>query len=132
VQCPDAHLFCSSCLGQYAATKLGEHNPNITCMHADGCTLPFPQSELRRVLSDKLMSLYERVKQSKEIEDAGLEGLEDCPFCDWRMVIDVPKEEDKLFRCGNEDGGCGIISCRLCRKPVRGRTKPRALAENLG
>ncbi|KAF8956276.1 hypothetical protein BDZ97DRAFT_1852621 [Flammula alnicola] len=116
VQCPEAHLFCSGCVSQYASTKLGEHDIGINCMHSSGCAQPFPASELRRVLSTKLMDLYERVKQQKEIEQADLEGLEECPFCEWKCVLEVSKEEEKLFRCGNEDGGCGEVSCRLCKQ----------------
>lgn len=119
VQCAEAHLFCRDCVSQYASTKLGEHNHLINCMHESGCKEPFPISELRRILSPKLMDLYERVKQQKEIEAAGLEGLEECPFCEWKCVLEVSNEEDKLFRCGNEEGGCGVVSCRMCKKKVR-------------
>jgi len=62
------------------------------------------------------MELWERVKQRKEIQLAELEGLEECPFCDYGAVIE--SEEEKLFRCGNEDA-CGVVSCRACKKPVR-------------
>ncbi|CAA7261257.1 unnamed protein product [Cyclocybe aegerita] len=117
VQCPEAHLFCDDCVSQYAATKLGEHDVNVVCMHSSGCAQPFPTSELRRVLTETLMSLYERIKQQKEIEAAGIEGLEECPFCEWKCVIEASREEEKLFRCGNEDGGCGVVSCRECKKP---------------
>ncbi|KAF8879405.1 hypothetical protein BD779DRAFT_1156124 [Infundibulicybe gibba] len=116
IQCPEAHLFCTTCMTSYASNLLGEHNPNIKCMAQSGCTLPFPDSELKRFLTPKLMELYERVKQRKEIEAAGLEGLEECPFCEWKCVFEVGKEEDKLFRCGNEEGGCGVVSCRGCKK----------------
>jgi hypothetical protein len=40
------------------------------------------------------------------IEEADLEGLEECPFCDYKCV----KTQEKLFRCGNVDGGCGAVS----------------------
>jgi TRIAD3 protein (E3 ubiquitin-protein ligase RNF216) len=88
-------------------------------MHPSECKEPFPESELRRALDSKLMDLYERVKQQKEIEDAGLEDLEECPFCEWKCVIEASKEEEKLFRCGNEEGDCGVVSCRICKKEVR-------------
>ena len=65
------------------------------------------------------MDLYDRVKQQKEIEDAGLEDLEECPFCEWKCEIEASKEQEKLFRCGNEEGGCGVVSCRMCKKEVR-------------
>ncbi|KAK0443954.1 uncharacterized protein EV420DRAFT_1017265 [Desarmillaria tabescens] len=113
VQCPDAHLFCSDCVTAYASTQLGAHDVNILCMDQSGCKHPFPESELRRLLSPKLMELYERVKQRKEIEAAGLDGLEECPFCEYKCVIENPNE--KLFRCGNEDT-CGAITCRSCKK----------------
>ena len=114
-QCPDAHLFCVDCVTSYASTLLGEHNPAITCMDQSGCKLLFAPSELRRVLTPKLLELYERVKQRKEIEAAGLEGLEECPFCEYKVVIE--NDQERLFRCENE--GCGAVTCRKCKKPVR-------------
>lgn len=115
IQCPDAHLFCITCMKQYAETLLGAHDTNIVCMDQSGCKLPFTISELHRFLTPKLMSLYERVKQTKEIEMAGLEGLEECPFCEYKCVIENP--EERLFRCGNEEG-CGAVTCRGCKKLV--------------
>ena len=114
IQCPDAHLFCTDCMSSYAATKLGEHDANIVCMDQSGCKLFFPESELRRFLSEKLLELYERVKQRKEIEAAGLENLEECPFCEYKVVIE--NDQEKLFRCERED--CGAVSCRACKKLV--------------
>ncbi|KAF8816831.1 hypothetical protein BYT27DRAFT_6378460 [Phlegmacium glaucopus] len=116
VQCPEAHLFCSTCISTYAATQLGAHNSSLTCIHSSSCSLPFPPSELKRILSVKLYELYERLEQQKQIMQAGLEGLEECPFCEWKCVLEVSSEEDKLFRCGNDDGGCGVVSCRGCKK----------------
>lgn len=113
VQCPEAHLFCKSCMSSYASNLLGEHNPNIVCMDQSGCKLLFPQSELERFLAPKLLELYHRVRQRKDIEAAGLENLEECPFCDYKCVIE--NEMEKLFRCENVD--CGAVSCRECKKP---------------
>ena len=99
----------------YAETKLGSHDVKISCMDQSGCKELFPESELRRFLPEKLMTLHDRVKQRKEIEQAGLDGLEECPFCDYKVVIDNPDE--KLFRCGNVED-CGAVSCRNCKKLV--------------
>ncbi len=125
VQCPETHLFCKTCISQYASTQLGSHCTTLVCMHPSECKQPFPESELRRVLDSKLMDLYERVKQQQEIENAGIDGLEACPFCDWKCVIEASNEEEKLFRCGNEDGGCGVVSCRMCKKEVWDMIFPR-------
>ncbi|ETW80698.1 hypothetical protein HETIRDRAFT_476396 [Heterobasidion irregulare TC 32-1] len=114
IQCEDAHLFCNECVISYASTKLGEHNPDMCCMDQSGCKLPFPDSELRRILPEKLHSLYERVRQQREVEAACLEGLEECPFCEFKAVLEVDVESDKLFRCQNEE--CGRASCRKCKK----------------
>ena len=118
VQCPEAHLFCKSCMSSYASNLLGEHNPNIVCMDQSGCKGLFPQSELERFLTPKLLELYHRVRQRKDIAAAGLENLEECPFCDYKCVIE--NEMGKLFRCENVD--CGAVSCRECKKRVRIQT----------
>lgn len=85
-------------------------------MDQSGCKLTFSNSELRRILPEKLIALYERLKANKEIEMAAIEGLEECPFCEFKCVIENPNE--KLFRCGNDEGGCGAVSCRGCKKMV--------------
>lgn len=113
-QCPDAHLFCTDCVTNYASTLLGEHNPAIGCMDQSGCKLLFLSSELHRILTPKLLELYERVTQRKELEAAGLENLEECPFCEYQVVIE--NEQEKLFRCEREE--CGAVSCRKCKKLV--------------
>jgi TRIAD3 protein (E3 ubiquitin-protein ligase RNF216) len=115
VQCPEAHLFCGTCMTSYASNLLGAHDPNIVCMDQSGCKLAFPMSELSRFLTPKLLDLYNRVKQRKEIEAAGLENLEECPFCEYKVVIE--NEDEKLFQCENSD--CRAVSCRECKKLVR-------------
>ncbi|OAX33875.1 hypothetical protein K503DRAFT_775132, partial [Rhizopogon vinicolor AM-OR11-026] len=113
IQCPEAHLFCKSCMSEYASNLLGEHNHNIVCMDQSGCALPFPQSQLERFLTPTLLDLYHRVKQLKEVESARLENLEECPFCDYKCIIE--DKEEKLFWCENVD--CSVVSCRQCKQP---------------
>lgn len=112
IQCPDAHLFCRSCLRSYASTLLGTHNPQIQCMSQSICRQTFPSSQLVAVLPRKTYALYERLLQAQEIAKANLEGLEECPFCEWKCVFDVGFDQEKLFRCD----GCGGVSCRNCKK----------------
>ena len=120
-QCTDTHLFCKSCVTSYASAKLGEQNSDLHCMDISGCKMAFPDSELRRVLPEKLFELYEQIQQRRDIELAEIEGLEECPFCDFKAVIDVDFETDKVLRCQNEE--CGKFSCRKCKKEVSTRTK---------
>lgn len=114
VQCPDAHLFCVSCMTSYVENKLGRHDPKINCVDQNGCKLAFSDSELERFLPSKLINLYYRVKQAKDIEEAEIDGLEECPFCEYKVVIE--NREEKLFRCERDD--CGAVSCRTCKKLV--------------
>lgn len=86
-------------------------------MDISGCKMAFPDSELRRVLPEKLFELYEQIRQRRDIELAELEGLEECPFCDYKVVVDVDFQTDKVLRCQNEE--CGKVSCRRCKKEVR-------------
>ncbi|KAF9231880.1 hypothetical protein BU15DRAFT_67958 [Melanogaster broomeanus] len=78
------------------------------------CNLTFPDSELRRFLSPKLLELYYRVRQRREIEAAELDHLEECPSCEYKCVIE--NEMEKLFRCENK--GCGAVTCKGCKKSV--------------
>jgi TRIAD3 protein (E3 ubiquitin-protein ligase RNF216) len=84
-------------------------------MDQSGCKAEIPAHELRRFLPQKLLELWERVKQRKEVEAAQLEGLTECPFCEWRCVIENPHQT--VFSCANVDA-CGKVSCRTCQKPV--------------
>ena len=87
--------------------------------------MAFPDSELRRVLPEKLFELYEQIRQRRDIELAELEGLEECPFCDYKVVMDVDFQTDKVLRCQNEE--CGKVSCRRCQKEVCIYTKSNFL-----
>ena len=121
IQCPETHLVCRNCMKSYASTVLGVHDPKINCIDRSGCSAPILESELRRFLPDELMKLWERVSQRKEIEAAGLENLEECPVCDYAVIIE--NAEDKLLRCGNVEV-CGMVSCRACKKPVSSSYTP--------
>ncbi|KAJ2915382.1 hypothetical protein MD484_g5023, partial [Candolleomyces efflorescens] len=109
IQCPNAHKFCQACLQTYSSTQLTtRRDPILRCIDTSGCSLPFHDSDLRRLLPPKLLSLYERLAQLKALKDANVKGLEECPFCPWLCVIAIPVEQDVLFRCGNQEGECGI------------------------
>ncbi|CAK5264611.1 unnamed protein product [Mycena citricolor] len=105
IQCPDAHLFCTECMTSYAENLLGSHDHKIICIDQSGCKLAFTVAELRRFLTPQLFSLYERVKQSKEVEAAGLDGIEECPFCEFKCIIENEEARKALH-----------LSCRQCKQ----------------
>lgn len=113
IQCPDGHLFCKGCVFRLSKERLGQRSTKIKCMDSQtDCQLEFMVAQLELCLPPKLLDLYHRIKQAEEISAAGLENLEECPFCEYKCVID--NENERLFRCQNED--CSVVSCRNCKK----------------
>ncbi|KAF5338012.1 hypothetical protein D9611_014643 [Ephemerocybe angulata] len=132
VTCPTNHPFCNECVQQYASTQLGEHKTRIPCMYSGGaqCQLEFAPSTLRSCLPQDLLTLYERLTQQNALKEAQIEGLEECPFCDFACVMDIPLLEVSTFSCQDLDK-CGLVSCRICRakehpgRPCDAVEKPR-------
>lgn len=83
-------------------------------MDGSDCHAKFLDSQLRRAIEPKTLSNYHNLLQRKELEAAGIEGLESCPSCNYAVVME--NEHEKLFTCEMED--CRLISCRGCKKPV--------------
>lgn len=113
--CPAGHSFCKTCLNQYAATQLGHRKPVLVCMDTSECSRPFSSSVLKVALESRTFQRYEKMLQNKEIRDANIPGLEECPFCDWACVLESISEKDVHFKCGDVEE-CGIVSCRQCKK----------------
>ncbi|KAG8745956.1 hypothetical protein FRC10_006519 [Ceratobasidium sp. 414] len=128
-QCAEGHLFCANCTKQNAETAVGDRNPNVLfvsiafaplswkdlrysrCMDQSGCRAPFPDDQLRRVLSANTLDLLDRLRQAKELEAAKLGGLEHCPFCDFACII---VDDGRTFLC--QKPTCMVVSCRKCRR----------------
>lgn len=49
-------------------------------------------------------------KQMDDVKKAEIDGLENCPFCEFSTV---PAAEDKIFKCQNPD--CMRETCRECK-----------------
>lgn len=116
VSCPAGHFFCSQCFATYASTRLGAGDPELLCMDTSGCSLPFHLSECAHVIPPKLISLRSRLVTKKELRAANLDNFEECPFCDWGCIMETPVQRTPLFRCQNWENGCGVASCRKCKK----------------
>jgi E3 ubiquitin-protein ligase RNF216 len=80
-------------------------------MDQSGCTATFPDSEIQRFLSSKTYKAWTTLRARTEIEKAQIDGLVQCPFCDFAAIMDDPT--DRIFECLNE--ACGELSCRYCR-----------------
>ncbi|KAL4980102.1 hypothetical protein BDW66DRAFT_70123 [Aspergillus desertorum] len=106
------HFFCFTCIRRSADNQIGMMKYTLQCFDVNGCQAPFDRRQLKEVLGTSVMEKLDSLQQEDEIREAGLEGLEDCPFCPYKAIL-PPVEEDREFRC--ENSSCKVISCRLCK-----------------
>lgn len=109
----EIHFFCFTCIRKSADTQIGLMKYTLLCFDVSGCQAPFARTDLKEVLGSLTMDKLDSMEQEDEIRKAGLEGLEDCPFCSFKAVL-PPVEEDREFRC--ENSSCLVTSCRLCKE----------------
>ncbi|EED18173.1 RING finger protein, putative [Talaromyces stipitatus ATCC 10500] len=107
------HLFCNSCIKQHAETQVGLMQYELKCFDTSGCHAGFDRNLIKKIVGDKLMKRLEHLQQQDEIAKASIDGLEECPFCEFKAIC-PPVEEDKEFACLNSE--CEIVSCRLCKQ----------------
>jgi TRIAD3 protein (E3 ubiquitin-protein ligase RNF216) len=84
----------------------------LQCFDTSGCQAGFSRSEIKEVLGSSMMAKLDALQQQDEISRAGIEGLESCPFCEFKAIC-PSVEEDREFRCCNSS--CEVVSCRLCK-----------------
>ncbi|PYH43976.1 E3 ubiquitin-protein ligase RNF216 [Aspergillus saccharolyticus JOP 1030-1] len=109
----DVHFFCYTCMQSSAKTQIGLMRYKLQCFDGSGCQAQFDRHGLRHALGKKIMDKLDALQQQDEIQQAGLQGLESCPFCDYHAIC-PPVEEDREFYCLNPD--CEVISCRMCKE----------------
>ncbi|KAG5292198.1 E3 ubiquitin-protein ligase RNF216 [Histoplasma ohiense] len=105
------HFFCKECVRSTAKTQIGVMKYEVNCMDTSGCGAGFDRQILAEVLGKSLMNKLEQLQQRDEIAKAELEGLHDCPFCDFKAIC-PPVEVDREFHCQNPE--CKKVSCRRC------------------
>lgn len=105
------HWLCFSCIKTHVETEIGQSRHKIVCIHCDGCTHGFSKTQLRLAVPQQLLDKLDQIQQDDDIRKAELEGLEECPFCDFKAIC-PPVDVDREFRCENYK--CEIVSCRLC------------------
>ncbi|RMY99767.1 hypothetical protein D0862_06990 [Hortaea werneckii] len=105
-----AHFTCYDCITAYIKSEVGESRCRLLC--PAGCNAGFAHNQLNLLEDKVLLEKFAELEQEKAIRDAGLEDLEECPFCDYKAIL-PPIEEDFEFRCANPE--CEQISCRRCK-----------------
>ncbi|RDK39789.1 hypothetical protein M752DRAFT_52577 [Aspergillus phoenicis ATCC 13157] len=117
------HLFCFTCIRKSAETQVGLMKYQVQCVDTSGCQANFSRARLQEALGEGLMGKLDNLQQQDEIQQAGLIGLEACPFCEYKAIY-PPVEEDREFVCKNPE--CEMVSCRLCQQESH---IPRTCAE---
>ncbi|KAF2488232.1 hypothetical protein BDY17DRAFT_230872, partial [Neohortaea acidophila] len=105
-----AHFTCFDCVEMYIKSEVGESRCRVIC--PAGCGSGFTQQQLDQLSNKQLLEKFAQIQQEKDIRDAGLEDLEECPFCDYKAIL-PPVEQDFEFRCANPE--CERVSCRRCK-----------------
>lgn len=113
----ESHWFCLHCARAQANTLVGQSKWDLRCMSTEGCSSVFARPEVERFVDPptlkKLDSLH-FISGTRNIP--GLEGMEECPFCDFKALMDplTSKEDTFWFPCMSKS--CGKYSCRKCKE----------------
>lgn len=119
-----AHFFCFSCVEGLADTQIGLMKYQLLCMDGSGCTAELSNDGVGKAIPIKTFDRLQLNKQQAEIIAAGLQGLEECQFCDYKAVCEDVTVEP-VFYCQNPD--CARATCRKCNKDSH---LPRTCEEN--
>ncbi|KAJ9252685.1 hypothetical protein DTO195F2_7334 [Paecilomyces variotii] len=106
------HFFCYGCVKSGAESQIGQMKYEMKCFDMSDCKAGFSRSGLSEAVGPAIIAKLEALEQQAEIAKANIEGLEECPFCNFKAIL-PPIKEDREFRCQNPD--CKKVSCRLCK-----------------
>ena len=107
----EIHFFCFNCTKTNVEHELGFGRCRPLCMA--GCSAGFSESQLRLCVDENLLANLLRLQQQEDLKKADIEGLTECPFCDYMAECESVLN-DCEFRCQHPD--CSIVSCRLCKQ----------------
>lgn len=107
------HSFCFNCVENLANTQVGLMRHQMLCMDGSGCKEKLDMEAVGRAIPLKTFDRLLFNEQQAEITAADLEGLEQCPSCDFKAICD-PIEDNPVFHCQNPD--CYKVTCRKCHE----------------
>ena len=92
---------------------IGDGKTSLGCLSGE-CTEVFEITTLTKALSTSLSSKWISKIQAAEVQKASIEGLVQCPFCPFAMILETTPEEQPTFSCQHPD--CQKFSCRKCNE----------------
>ncbi|ETI20882.1 hypothetical protein G647_07225 [Cladophialophora carrionii CBS 160.54] len=107
------HNFCFTCVEGLADTQVGMLQHEMLCMDDSGCEAKLSHEDVGRAIPITTFDRLELNEQQAEIVAANIEGLEQCPCCDYKAICGDIKEEPVFF-CQNPE--CSRATCRRCKK----------------
>lgn len=107
------HSFCFTCIESLANNQLGLMKHEMLCMDGSGCQEKLDMDGIGRAVPIKTLDRLLFNEQQAEIAAANIEGLEQCPFCDFKAICDTV-EEAPVFSCQNPN--CAKVTCRKCHE----------------
>lgn len=110
VTCDDHHIACTECVSRAVKVAIGE-NKTVRCFE-ENCSKLYTDSVVARAFpfDEVVRKAYAVILHRHEMQQAALENLYACPFCDNQVIIE--DRQALNFRCN----GCGAESCRNCRQ----------------
>uniref|UniRef100_A0A915CTQ4 Uncharacterized protein n=1 Tax=Ditylenchus dipsaci TaxID=166011 RepID=A0A915CTQ4_9BILA len=113
VQNTQEHMFCVDCIRGQAKASVGEAllDPElrgIKCMASD-CSNPILYEKIKAYLPRSIRYMLEKRIADQNVCTA-VENLERCTKCGFAVIMEVPKEENKVFKCLS----CDYEFCRYC------------------
>lgn len=106
----EPHFTCFSCIETYIKSEIGDSRCRVLC--TAGCGAGFEPAQLNLISDKQLLQKLADLQQEKDIREANLDDLEECPFCDYKAIM-PPIEENFEFHCANPE--CEKVSCRRCK-----------------
>merc|ERR1719433_2349323 len=101
--CESGHLFCKDCVQRASEVAIGDGKIHLNCL--GHCDEEFALATLQKALKANTFSKWLRRIQIAEIEKADVDGLEQCPFCNFANIMESTPDENKIFKCQNPDCG---------------------------
>jgi TRIAD3 protein (E3 ubiquitin-protein ligase RNF216) len=107
------HFVCRECVKRYVEEEVGKMRCRPKCFADTACEGTFSRKQLMEILEEKTFERFENLQQQEELQLAGLDSLEECPFCDYKAEYPAI-EFNKEFQCLAPK--CSKTSCRICHR----------------
>ena len=89
------HMFCLECIQRASDVAIGEGKTQLQCLGQ--CDQDFSLATLEKALKPHVFAKWTKNIQVGEIEKARIDGLEQCPFCSFAVIMYSTPEENKVL-----------------------------------